>query len=66
MALLAAFLDAKKANSALTLQDFLNNEIFKGSKGTKLSPDAAEVEGFNKFMEKYIRGLDAERAALNM
>lgn len=66
MALLAAFVDAKAADSSLTLGDYLKNNIFGANKGTKIEPNAAEVAGFDKFMDKYMKGLDAERAALRM
>ena len=66
MALLAAFVDAKAADASLTLGDYLKNNIFGANKGTKLEPVASEVEGFDKFMDKYMKGLEAERAALKM
>lgn len=66
MALLAAFLDEKKADSSLTLQDYLNNKIFNGMKGSSLEPEKNAVDGFDAFMKKYIKGLPAEKAALDM
>lgn len=66
MAVLASFLDAKKADTDLSLQDYLNKNIFAGMKGSKLNPDADAVAGFDKFMDKYMKGLPAEREALNM
>ena len=66
MALLALFAAKKKENSALTLQEFLNKDIFAGNKGSKMDPDPKTVEGFDAFMEKYVCGLDALRASLKM
>ncbi len=66
MALLAAFLDEKKADNGLTLQNYLNNKIFNGMKGSSIEPDAKAVEGFDAFMKKYVKGLAAEKAALDM
>ncbi len=66
MAVLAAFGDAKKADPSLTLQKYLNDRIFAGNKGTRIEPDAGAVAGFDKFMEKYVRGLSAEKAALDI
>ena len=61
MAILAAYLDSADKS----LQDFLNDNIFAGQKGTKLEPKAADVEGFDAFMKKYMAGLPIERAAVD-
>ena len=66
MALLAAFGDARKKDNSLTLPVFLNDRIFAGNKGSKIEPDADAVKGFDKFMERYVRGLAAEKAALDI
>ena len=42
----------------------LNEEIFAGNKGVKMDPMAEDVEGFEKFMEKYMKNLPAEKAAV--
>lgn len=63
MALLAAYGIARKDEPTLTLSDFLNNRIFAGNKGTKLQPDPKAVAGFDRFMEKYIKGLKIEKEA---
>lgn len=65
MAVLAAYADATRTQK-ISLQDYLNNEIFAGAEGSTLEPDAKSVEGFNRFMDKYIRGLKAEKAALEI
>ena len=62
IAVLAAFLDKKKDGQSLG--EFLNEEIFAGNKGVKMDPMAEDVEGFEKFMEKYMKNLPAEKAAV--
>ncbi len=47
-----------------TLCDYLNNKIFAGENGLTIEPDAADVEGFNAFMKKYIDALLVEKAAV--
>lgn len=63
MAILSAYL-ANKADGE-TLQDYLNNKIFAGQKGSKLEPKAEDVAGFDAFMKKYMAGLPIERAAVD-
>ena len=62
IAVLAAFLAKKKDGQSLS--EFLNEEIFAGNKGVKMDPMAEDVEGFEKFMEKYMKNLPAEKAAV--
>ena len=62
IAVLAAFLAKKKDDQSLS--EFLNEEIFAGNKGVKMDPMAEDVEGFEKFMEKYMKNLPAEKAAV--
>ena len=62
IAVLAAFLAEKKDGQSLG--EFLNEEIFAGNKGIKMDPVAEDVEGFEKFMEKYMKNLPAEKAAV--
>jgi hypothetical protein len=47
-----------------SLSEYLDNVIFAGQKGSRLEPVAEDVEGFNKFMERYKAGLSIERAAV--
>ena len=62
IAVLAAYLNEKKDGQSLG--DFLNEQIFAGNKGIKMDPVAEDVEGFEKFMKKYMKNLPAERAAV--
>ena len=62
MAILAAYMVNKAANESL--QDYLGIKVFAGQKGETIAPDAKLVAGFDKFEEVYLKGLKAERAAV--
>ena len=47
-----------------TLDAYLADKVFKGETGTSMDPDAKDVEGFNRFIERYQAGLSIERAAV--
>ncbi len=64
MALLAAYA-ANKAEGE-TLEAYLSNRVFAGAKGTTLNPDAADVAGFNTYIEQYKALLDVERKAVEV
>ena len=61
IALLAAYLLEK---DGFTLDEYLAEKVFGGIIGFTVFPDPADVSGFRAFMEKYVAGLDAERAAI--
>lgn len=63
IALLASYMINKAENE--TLDDYLTNKVFAGKMGTKISPAAKDVEGFNEFMKRYTKGLPIERAAVD-
>lgn len=62
IAVLAMFAKAKEDGE--TLDDYLNNKIFAGEEGITVAPAQADVDGFTKFMESYVKALPAERAAV--
>lgn len=62
IALLASYMENKEENESL--QDFLNHKIFAGQSGSKIEPDAEDVAGFDRFMERYMAGLTIEHAAV--
>ena len=62
MAVLAAY--GRKKEEGETLEAFLDKKVFAEAAGTTITPEAAEVKGFETFMEHYRRGLDIERAAV--
>ena len=63
IAVLASYMVNKEEGE--TLEAFLDNKVFAGQTGSKMDPDPAAVEGFNKFSERYIAGLPIERAAVD-
>lgn len=63
IALLAAFQALNQKN--LTLPQFLDNYVFKDAQGTKIEPNPVGVEGFNKFLERYILCIGVERQAVS-
>lgn len=64
MALLAAYCIAVKGGTALTLTQYLEQEVFAGAEISMQQPVAEDVEGFNTFLKKYKKALFIEQAAL--
>lgn len=62
IALLASYM-VNKADGE-SLDDYLNEKVFAGQKGECMEPDAADVAGFETFIERYKKGLAIERAAV--
>ena len=60
MALLAAYRILK---SGETLEAFLSEKIFANARSSTIAPAAEDVEGFDKYIEKFSAALDAERVA---
>ena len=62
IALLAGYL----VNNAdkKSLADYLEDVVFAGNTGTEIAPTAEDVEGFNRYIEAYKRGLAIEQAAV--
>lgn len=63
MALLAAYMQTKEENESL--ENFLNNKIFAGQTGSRMEPDREDAAGFEKFMERYRKGMSIEHAAVD-
>ena len=61
IALLAAYLLHKSEGQ--TLGDYLSGRVFAGSAGSRMEPVQEDVEGFERYMEAFQAGLDAERRA---
>lgn len=53
-------------NNGELLPIFLNNKVFNDSKINIKKPNKKDVEGFNKFFEKFIKGLPIERKAVDI
>lgn len=63
IALLAAYMQNKEEGESLG--DYLKNKIFAGQSGSSMDPVKEDVEGFEKFMKRYMAGLAIERAAVD-
>ena len=47
-----------------TLEEYLENRVFKGQEGVTLAPDPADVAGFEEFAKRYTEGLPIVREAV--
>ena len=61
IALLADYMVSRESGE--TLEEYLNNRVFSDMKGSTVSPVPEDTDGINKYMRKYLSGLDAVRAA---
>jgi len=64
IALLAAYM-LYKENHKESLEEFLQNQVFGGDEGEKMSPDPEDVKGFDEFIKRYKEGYPIERAAVD-
>ncbi len=62
MALLAAYRMDRTAGE--TLEDFLENRVFRDAGSVTLQPDSANVEGFNAYIRQFKAALEVERTAV--
>ena len=62
IAVLANYMMRKGADE--TIGDYLNSRVFAGEESVRIEPDAADVAGFETFIERYKKGLAIERAAV--
>ena len=62
IALLADYMLHKEEGEPL--DRYLADRVFAGNAGTRIEPDEKDVEGFERFMERYTAGLSIERAAV--
>lgn len=62
IALLADYMLNREEDESL--EEYLNGKIFAGRQGMSVSPDKADVDGFNEFIKLYAGGLPIERAAV--
>lgn len=63
IALLAQYAHDTKGE---TLEDYLDKYVFANNESSTETPDESDVNGFNKYMEKYKNGLAAEIAAADI
>ena len=62
MALLAAYLQKK---DEMSLEDFLQNEVFAGAESITTQPEASDMEGFARYLDAYCDGLKLEHTAVD-
>ena len=62
IALLAAFL--LREDKSQSLEDYLEKKIFSELSGSTIEATPEEVEGFERFMDRYKAGLAVEKAAI--
>ncbi len=62
MALLAQFMQCKAEGQSL--EDYLSEHVFAGTKGSMQKPDPDDVVGFNRFLSDYISALAVEKTAV--
>lgn len=63
IAILAAYMAHNEKKESLS--KYLNTEVFADSVFDEVKPTIEEIEGFEKFIERYKEGLEIERAAVN-
>ena len=64
MALLAAYMCRKSAGESM--EEYLTNRVFAGAASKVVEPDPVGSAGFRKFLQRYVAGLPAERAAADI
>lgn len=64
MALLAKYMLDKKDNESL--DDYLNNKVFKTAKKSTFKPLKEDVDDFNKYIKDYQKLLEVERKAIEV
>jgi sugar (pentulose or hexulose) kinase len=63
IALLASYMINKADHEPL--EEYLSQKVFAEKTGMTMSPNPKDVEGFEKFMKRYTKGLAIERAAID-
>lgn len=64
IAILASYMIHKKEGQSL--DEYLSNQVFQGKIGSRIQPDPKDVEGFEQFIKRYIKGLSIERRAVEL
>lgn len=62
-ALLASYMSRKKEGESLA--EYLNQQVFSSMTRSTLNADEKDVEGFETFIRRYVKGLPIERAAVD-
>lgn len=61
MAILASYVVKK---NGMSLEDYLDKNVFASSKSVTFTADKEDIEGYNAFFANYTAGLDIERTAI--
>lgn len=61
IALLADYMVYRDSNE--TLEDYLQNRVFTGMKQMTISPDPEDEAGFNRYMDRFVSCIPAQKAA---
>lgn len=64
MALLCAYMLWKDEGESL--EDYLDNKVFADAKSFTLTADESDIEGFNRFLERYTGAFDVEKTAVKV
>lgn len=62
MALLCAYMLWKEQGESL--EDYLDNKVFAEAPSTTVMAEKSDIEGFNKFLEAFLKAYDVERMAV--
>lgn len=62
VALLAAYM--KNKTDGESLEDYLAKKVFAGNAGSRMEPNPKDVEGYEVFTQRYKKGIEIEKAAL--
>lgn len=62
MALLANY---TATHDGLALPEWLDKKVFAGNTGVEVKPNKTDVEGFNRYMKRYMAALPIEHAAVD-
>ena len=49
----------------INFEDFLEKKAFADAETVTENPEQKDVEGFNVFLERYVKGLECEKAAVD-
>ncbi|WP_099354803.1 xylulokinase [Fredinandcohnia onubensis] len=63
MAILASYMMNENKNESL--EDFLDRRVFNDVVGDEIDPDPEDVKGFEVFIERYKKGIEIEKSAVD-
>ena len=64
MALLCAYMLWKDEGESL--EDYLDNKVFRDAKSSTLVADKNDIDGFNRFLERYVGAFEVEKTAVKV